>query len=235
MSPAADETRTDEAAHAIDEPEAVAAAPPAEPPPVEPPLPEAPVDAAPAPHPPAAGGDAPPAEASDPTQPTAAPEPTVPADVLARLERIEESTTLIARDRTLIDRLHAEVQVLRRGELLEAQSPLVRDVIRLTDDIERLRVVSAADDDLDLIGRRVVEILARAGVVPYAPEPGQPFDASLHNGVRRVPVQDEALSRTVAAVLKPGFRNQDGRVVRPADVEVHHYDARAPAAQEGSR
>jgi molecular chaperone GrpE (heat shock protein) len=146
------------------------------------------------------------------------------------LSSIAESVKLLARKNDLTDALHDEVKRLRRGELAEAQSSLIRDLIRVRDQVERLRQVSTAPDDLKLVGDQLVEVLSRAGITRFEPNVGDPFDPSAHNAAGRAPTDDASLDRLVAAVVKPGFRRGDGVLIRAADVEVHHY--RAPAAAE---
>src|SRR5947209_9477437 len=64
-------------------------------------------------------------------------------DALGALdERLAESQRLLAHQTELADRLHAENQRLRAGELRAAQLPLVRDLMRMHDDIGRLVAAS---------------------------------------------------------------------------------------------
>lgn len=141
--------------------------------------------------------------------------------------RIEESQGLLARQVELADRLHAENQRLRSGELRAALSPLVRDLLRLHDDIGRLLEVTeeAAQTDLTVVRESLLDALARNGALSFAPEPGVPFDPKLHGAVGVVATEQAEADRTVAETLRVGFRWEDAQMIRVADVRVFKYRA----------
>jgi molecular chaperone GrpE (heat shock protein) len=146
--------------------------------------------------------------------------------VLDRLDdlgrRLDELARLGAHQRELVDELHSDNQRLRAGELFQAQAPLLRDLVRLHDDVERLEAGGGdAAADLALVRQQLLQVLDRAGVRRYEVAAGEPFDGTRHQGVRSVPATDGAVDRTVAAMVRCGFERDDGRVLRPADVEVH--------------
>lgn len=147
------------------------------------------------------------------------------AAALAGLDaRLEESQRLLARKSDLVDRLHSENQDLRAGELRSAQLPLVRDLLRMHDDLGRMREASAeADGDLRILEESLIDTLARNGIARFSPGPGEPFDPSLHSAVGVKSTDDEALDKTVAEVTRHGFRWDSGDTIRVAEVRAYRY------------
>jgi molecular chaperone GrpE (heat shock protein) len=141
-------------------------------------------------------------------------------------EQVAEMVRLQRRHDTLVDRLHDENQRLRAGELAQAQAPLIRDLLRLHDDIVKLDgggTTATGRSDLGPILKSLLGILDRAGVEPFTPELGAPFDPASQQGVGRVPAEDPSADRTVARTVRCGFRQVGGRVLRPADVDVYQF------------
>jgi molecular chaperone GrpE len=146
--------------------------------------------------------------------------------VLDRLDsRLAESQRLLARQTELTEKLHAENQSLRAGELRSAQMPLVRDLLRLSDDLERMRAVAAeSSGDLTMVHDTLLDILARNGIQRFEADRGEPFDPRAHSAAGTEPTEDEQLHRTVAAVVRPGFRWDSGEVIRVAEVRAYRFD-----------
>jgi molecular chaperone GrpE len=151
-------------------------------------------------------------------------------DVLARLEaRLEEAQRLQARQSDLVDRLHAENQELRAGELRNTQLPLIRDLLRLHDDIGRIRKAAGeGDTDLRMVQDSLLDTLSRNGVEPFVPGQGESFDSRLHAAAGVVPTEDESLDRAVEEVVRRGFRWDSGEVIRVAEVRAYRYQSSAP-------
>lgn len=149
------------------------------------------------------------------------------ADELAALgRRMDELTRLGEHREQLLDRLHAENQRLRAGELAQVQAPLLREIIRSYNLVVNLaRNDSAARSDLELVRHRLLDALEQAGVGPLDPEPETPFDASRHAAVQRIETASRELDMTVAHSVRVGFVQDGERVLRPADVAVHRYRA----------
>jgi molecular chaperone GrpE (heat shock protein) len=147
------------------------------------------------------------------------------AAVLESLDsRLADSQRLLGRQADLTDRLHAENQALRAGELRAAQAPLVRDLLRLHDDLSRMREAAGeGGDDLRVVQATLLDTLARNGVESFAPQPEEPFDAALHSAAGVETTDDASLDRTVAEVLKPGFRWDAGEVIRVAEVRAYRH------------
>jgi molecular chaperone GrpE (heat shock protein) len=162
---------------------------------------------------------------------TAAPDAPAPPDGEAERfdRRIEEALRLLARQTDHAEQLHAENQRLRQGELRAALLPLVRDLLRVHDDLARLAGFEGdAAADLEIARQSILDALARNGILPATPATGEPFDARLHRAEAPVDTDDPNLHRTIAATLRSGFAWEDGTVVRAADVRVYRH---TPAEQ----
>jgi molecular chaperone GrpE (heat shock protein) len=159
------------------------------------------------------------------TEESAPPEPSGLEEAVAGLDaRLEESQRLLARQSDLVDRLHAENQDLRAGELRNAQLPLVRDLVRLHDDVGRMRdTVGEHDDDLRVVQESLLDILARNGVEAYAPEHGEEFDPRMHAAAGTEPTADESLDKSVVEIVRRGFRWDSGDVIRVAEVRAYRF------------
>ena len=143
--------------------------------------------------------------------------------VLDRLDtRLEEAQRLLARQTDLTQKLHAENQGLRAGELRSAQMPLVRDLIRLSDDLERMRAVATESaDDLTVLHESLLDVLARNGVEAFEAERGESFDSRAHSVAGLEATEDEQLDKTVAEVVRRGFRWSSGEVIRVVEVRAY--------------
>lgn len=170
--------------------------------------------------------------ASEPAEPEPTPEPEPHLELLVRIEdRLAESQRLLGRQTEIAASLHEENQRLKVGELRGALTPLVRDVLRVQDDVTAMLgtdpEAAGAARDLDLVRSALLDALARNGIEPIVCAVGTPFDPRLHKVAGVVPTSDPQLDRCVAAVVRPGFTWHDGDPVRPADVQV--YKLQAPA------
>ena len=138
--------------------------------------------------------------------------------------RLAEAQRLLARQSEMTERLHTENQGLRAGELRGAQLPLVRDLMRLCDDVERMRAVAGeSEGDLALVEKGLLDILARNGIEKFEVEQGEAFDPQLHAAAGVDRTEDEQLDRTVAEVVRRGFRWDSGEVIRVAEVRAYRY------------
>lgn len=154
------------------------------------------------------------------------------AEALERLDdRLEESQRLLARQSEIATALHAENQRLKEGELLRAQLPLVRDMIRVQDLLGQMldaAVESTAAADLELARDSILDALARNGIESAPIVAGDAFDARVQRIVGVVAVGDPAADRTVAEVVKAGFTWDQATTIRAAEVRVYKY---APVSQ----
>jgi molecular chaperone GrpE (heat shock protein) len=146
---------------------------------------------------------------------------------LAGIHRIE------AHRESIIDQLHEENQRFREGVGRLALEPVVTDLIRLHDQMEReARRLGADGQDGELVrsfDREVLEILDRCGIELFSAEPGDPLQHGRHRPVGAVACDDESRHNTVAEVVAAGFYERDtGRVRRPVQAYFHQY---GPPAQ----
>jgi molecular chaperone GrpE len=171
-------------------------------------------------------------QAAAPEQPEEVVPPTVDEEdsegeeaVLDRLDsRLAEAQRLLARQTDLTEKLHAENQELRAGELRNAQLPLVRGLIRLADDLERMRGAAAESaDDLTMVRESLLDVLARNGIQTFGAEDGEPFDPRLHSAVGVEPTEEEQLDKTVAEVVRHGFRWDSGEAIRVVEVRAYRF------------
>lgn len=72
----------------------------------------------------------------------------------------------------------------------------------------------------EVVKAHVQKSLRAVGITPITPDPGDPFDVRLHNGVAGIAAPSPGLVFRIARVLRPGWRSDDG-VLRLADVEVY--------------
>jgi molecular chaperone GrpE (heat shock protein) len=160
------------------------------------------------------------------------------ADVLSGLatevaglgRRMDELARLGDRREQLVDRLHADNQRLRAGELGQVQAPILRELIRTYDLVVRLGAEGGSGGgDLELVRRRLLDGLESSGVTPLEPAAGEAFDASRQVAAERVDASQQELDMTVARTLRIGFVQDGERVLRPADVAVHRYVSAPPA------
>jgi molecular chaperone GrpE len=145
------------------------------------------------------------------------------AEQLAGMERqLSEFHRRAEHRETVIDRLHAENQVLRGGIRRSILDPVVTDLMRLYvalgHEAERLAgepvgpLFASFADDVELA-------LERCGCVLFRPDEGEPFEPARHTPAGTVPTGDGDLHNTVQKVLGAGFTDQEtGRIRRPARV-----------------
>jgi hypothetical protein len=109
----------------------------------------------------------------------------------------------------------AHSSAARPPESRTASAPPSAFETDLVDDLITLHDLAPTD----AMRRRVVKTLAKAGVDPIAAD-GARFDERLHDALDTVPADASTPPGTVVEVLRPGFADQDGRVVRAAQVVV---------------
>jgi molecular chaperone GrpE len=130
----------------------------------------------------------------------------------------------------VIDRLHEENQLLRDGIGRIVLDPVVADLIRLYDQLEReVRRLGPDEPDgrlLQSFAGDVLEILERCGIEVFSAAPGDLFMRGQHRAVAVAPCDDGARHNTVAEVSAAGFQERDtGRVRRPVHVHVYQYSS----------
>jgi len=176
---------------------------------------------------------------------TLPPPPPMPQSPPPAEERIERALAQIrdqlaaGNDRAaareqIIDRLHAENQRLRSGELQLLLRPILTDLQRLRNEL------LGGAGDRPLSPEQVAALLAsyassveltleRGGIRVVRPRSGIPFDPAAHRVVGVVPTGDSALDGTVADVTADGYVDAvSGRTALPASVLVHRFTPTEP-------
>jgi molecular chaperone GrpE len=151
-------------------------------------------------------------------------------ELAAGLGRVEEHLGEFHRRsshrETIIDRLHEENQRLRGGIGRIILEPVVADLIRLYDQLDREAGRAAPGDTAGQLvrsfGEDVAQILDRCGVELFTAEPGDPFERERHRALAVIPCDDPARHNTVADVIAAGFADRDtGRVRRPVQARFY--------------
>jgi len=151
------------------------------------------------------------------------------AGELAKVEvQLAEFHRRSAHREAVIDRLHEENQRLRAGIGRIILEPVVTDLIRLYDQLDReVRRLAADGQDPRLLrsfADDIVQILDRCGIEVFSAEPGDLFDRDRHRPLAVVPCDDESQHNTVAEVVAVGFLEREtGRIRRPVQARVHQY------------
>jgi molecular chaperone GrpE len=164
-------------------------------------------------------------------------------DRLARLEsKVDELAVARARDQevaafreSVIDRLHAENQSLRRGEVDAALEPFRDGVVGVYDMARRAAAQYRSTDQpsaergaalLEAVAEEAADILVRAGVTRVEPMVGEVFDPSRHRGVATTVAAQPWQDNTIADVSAIGFAALN-KVIRRAEVVVARHEAGA--------
>jgi len=157
---------------------------------------------------------------------------TVLDDLAVRFGKVEQQLAEFHRRsehrESVIDRLHEENQQLRPGISRAILEPVVADLIRLYDQIDReVRRLRADGQDERLLwsfADDVAQILDRCGLEIYSAEPGDPFDPQRHRPLAIAPCLDRSQHNTVAEVAAVGFAEREtGRVRRPVQARFYQY------------
>ena len=143
-------------------------------------------------------------------------------------EQLAEFHRRSAHRELVIDRLHEENQQLRGGIGKILLEPVVADLIRLDDQLNReVRRLESDGQDPRLLwsfAEDVRQILDRCGIDVFSAEPGDPFDRDRHRPLAVVACQDQTLHNTVAEVVAAGFTEREtGRVRRPVQARFYQY------------
>jgi molecular chaperone GrpE len=158
-------------------------------------------------------------------------------DLAGRLGRVEEQLAEFhrrsAHRELVIDRLHEENQQLRGGIGKIILEPVIADLIRLDDQLNReVRRLESGGQDPRLLwsfAEDVRQILDRCGIDVFSAEPGDPFDRDRHRPLAVVACQDESRHNTVAEVVAAGFAEREtGRVRRPVHARFYQYTPGEP-------
>jgi molecular chaperone GrpE len=154
------------------------------------------------------------------------------SDLKATLDRLiaatEREHERAAHREAVIDRLHDDNQMLRRGEIQTIFEPVRSALYRLHDmvrrEAERCSIESTGSSEstgslLCTIADEIAEALARTGAERFVVPRGEPFDPVRHRPVGTAPVTDAALDGAVVEARTDGFA-QGEQILRKAGVVI---------------
>jgi len=151
----------------------------------------------------------------------AQPEPSPPEPVdledegQRTLDHLQRLQAEFSNYRKRVERERLETAAWAQGNLVEQLLPVLDDLARATESIEKDD--SPAAHGLRLIRDKLSRILQEAGL-DRIEAVGMAFDPSLHEALMTEPVGRDRVG-TVVEELVPGFRFK-GRLIRPARVKV---------------
>ena len=106
-----------------------------------------------------------------------------------------------------------------------ANSALIMSLLPVIDNFERALAVDPNKTDaasiqkgLQLVHDQMMNVLKGQSVSEIAPQPGEPFDPTLHQALMQQP-SDQYTEPTVTQLLQKGY-SLHGRTLRPAQVAV---------------
>lgn len=129
----------------------------------------------------------------------------------------------------VIDYLRSELDLLRRGERRGLLRPVLAELCRLRDDLQKQAATLPADftadkaaDLLRSYAETIELTLENNGVVTYAPDSGDPFNPRLHRRISGAPTADPALAGHVAGIKRDGYLDIEANSpISPAEVSVY--------------
>lgn len=120
------------------------------------------------------------------------------------------------RKRTLKEK--AEL-ILNGGEkVITAFLPILDDLARAQENIEKNQDYNTLKEGVDLIVKKLYKVLGEQGLTVIDTE-GQPFDTDYYEAVALVPVEDETQKGKVIDCVQTGYKLND-KVIRHAKVVV---------------
>lgn len=119
---------------------------------------------------------------------------------------------------------------MAQAELLRQILPTLDDLARVADTPHESTTVQALDEGIELILRNFRKQLGDAGLERIEAV-DQRFDPERHQAVMTTETDDPELDETISRVLVDGYEFQ-GRLVRPAQVEVRRYEEPAVGEDE---
>jgi molecular chaperone GrpE (heat shock protein) len=176
--------------------------------------------------------DVPPAEVDSAdglvSDPPASPLSEIQSTLSVLVSVVEREHERATHREAIIDRLHEDNQLLRRGELQALHEPVRNALYRLHDMVKRESLRWAAPEPpdpahaaalLSAVADEIAEALARTGVERFAVKPGEAFDPARHRPVGSEPVTDPLLDGIVMSVLTDGFEKGE-QIMRRSEVRI---------------
>lgn len=166
--------------------------------------------------------------------------------VIEHLERLEAQLTDHLRanascSRAAFDHLYDEMQAYKRNFLLEAQRPLLQDLMMLFDSIDKLRRnyqqaasldLAALSQNLEGLQVEAEEILLRVGIERMTGLSDK-LDVNLQRAVKTVATENPEENLQVVEQVRCGFVS-GGQPLRKEQVIVKKYTPRAPSGSPSS-
>lgn len=141
--------------------------------------------------------------------------------VQADLERLKDQHLRLAAD---FENYRRRMNQELASSWVRAQAELIRCLVEVVDDLERVRDHAATGgleglvEGVALVERKFQKVLADAGLVALEPI-GELFDPTVMEAVARTPAPEAAQENRVEQVYQKGYRFRD-HLVRPARVSV---------------
>jgi molecular chaperone GrpE len=148
------------------------------------------------------------------------------ADELAKLQtERDELYDRLARSQAEFQNSRRRLEADAELRLQYANSALIKALIPVIDNFERALAVDPAKADaasilkgLQVVHDQWLAVLKKEAVETIAPEPGEPFDPTLHEALIHQPTE-KYKEPTVTQLLTKGYALH-GRTLRPASVAV---------------
>lgn len=129
----------------------------------------------------------------------------------------------------MINRLHKELEYYKQESADRFVDQLMKSVIKVRKDMVKIinsdqwNEMSREDiqREYTYIFEDLTDLLEQQNIDPYQTNPGEPFDASIHQP-KLEPTEDPALDKTVKESLCEGYRKRD-KVLLPERVAVYQY------------
>ena len=149
------------------------------------------------------------------------------AELQAQLEQASERHLRLAAD---FDNYRRRVERERTEHVARAQAGLLRKLLDVLDDLERVTEQAANTDvnrafleGVELIEKKFKQVLEGAGVETIDASDGR-FNPETMEAMMRIPTDDPSQDDTVQDVFQKGYRF-NGVLIRPARVTVRKHEA----------
>lgn len=151
-------------------------------------------------------------------------------------QRETDSIQLVAErlkaEQQLTARMQERIDALQRDQVRALLGPAVTELANLhaaVAEAARRDYESLGPDrirkEFDLLADQVERTIDLLGAETIDARPGDPFDMRQHSAAKQVPTADPALDKTIAAVLRQGFRfDPDSKPALYARVTVFAFD-----------
>ncbi len=143
--------------------------------------------------------------------------------------RLREFAAAFQQYREEHDAVVSRLERDRETRIREGIGNVFRRILDALDNLERALAHAPEDDPLAegvrLVHRQILDAMESEGLERLEVL-GKPFDPAVAEAIGTVPVEEESRGGTVVEELRPGYRFHD-RVLRPAQVRVGHFAARA--------